>query len=119
MKPFNLQQALAGKSVVTRDGRPVKIAGYNPDGIPDKHQVVGWIVSKLCYWNVQGKCFDKPYIDYNDLFMAYEKKEGWINVYTGNFCSNVVYLSEEDAISNSGKTSYANRITTIKIEWEE
>ena len=31
LEKFNLQDALNGRPVVTRDGNPVKIAGYNTD----------------------------------------------------------------------------------------
>lgn len=42
MKPFNLERALAGDPVITRDGREVKIAGYNPkthEGV----RILGWL----------------------------------------------------------------------------
>jgi len=53
MKPFNLDEALAGEPVVTRDGRPVKIAGYNEE----KERSGAWVSgSILDCWNIKGKC---------------------------------------------------------------
>jgi len=53
MKPFNLEAALAGAPVVTRDGRPVKIAGYNPDAHASG-TLTGWIEKSIAGWNKKG-----------------------------------------------------------------
>ncbi len=76
-KPFNLQDALAGNPVVTRDGRAVKIAGYNPDaGVGQYHQVIGWLDSKVKGFNESGS-WNGTMSD-NDLFMAPETKDVWV-----------------------------------------
>jgi hypothetical protein len=71
-KPFNLQAALAGAPVVTRDVRPVKIAGYNEDA----NSLLGWIGNDNYAWTGGGKSFR---IDFNyDLFMAPTTRKEWI-----------------------------------------
>jgi hypothetical protein len=74
MKDFNLKDALAGKPVVTRDGRPVKIAGCNEFN----NSLIGWVGSGVYQWTSGGQNI----ADKNDLFMApSERKEGVV-IYT-------------------------------------
>jgi len=72
-KPFNLKEALDGKPVVTRDGREVKIAGYNKDATVDS-KLMGWVDAHSCSWRKDGS---RPrWGDENDdLFMLCEEKE--------------------------------------------
>jgi hypothetical protein len=74
MKSFNLEDALAGKPVVTRDGRPVKIAGYNKDanmgGV-----LVGWAGVEPWYWSEMGAS-ESDHI--TDLFMAPTERKEWV-----------------------------------------
>jgi hypothetical protein len=78
MKPFNLERALAGEPVVTRDGRPVKIAGYNPDA-KDGQNIAGWIGGVLSEWYHNGT-YTSQFLDTNqcDLFMAPTERKEWI-----------------------------------------
>ncbi len=73
-KNFNLNDALAGKPVITRDGRPVKIAGYDEDALPH-NTLVGWIGKDAVYWNNSGK-----HVQYeaHDLFMAPTERKEYI-----------------------------------------
>jgi len=121
MKPFDLEAALAGEPVVTRDGRPVKIAGYNPDA-NENTRIIGWIGSCSYVWYDKGSYWNGA-TDDKDLFMAEKpkiKKEGWVNIYPTNdpnyscFTSDC-YLSEEDAEENIMN----GIIATVKVEWEE
>jgi hypothetical protein len=78
MKPFNLQEALAGKPVVTRNGRPVKIAGYNPDAKP-QWKLAAWVDGNLDAWYTDGTqtCNGNRLTD-SDLFMAPTERKEWI-----------------------------------------
>jgi hypothetical protein len=130
MKPFNLEKALAGEPVVTRDGRPVKIAGYNPDA-EETHRVMGWINGCPFSWGADGYYNPSKQPCSLDLFMAEKpkvKKEGWVNVYRTpqwiistssdvHADSGHVYKDKETAIENGGK--FGTYIDTAKIEWEE
>jgi hypothetical protein len=77
MKPFNLQAALAGKPVVTRDGRPVKIAGYNEDSENLYWRLIGWINGTPSWWSLLGKAGTGDESSY-DLFMATTTRKEWI-----------------------------------------
>ncbi len=118
LKPFNLEEALAGEKVVTRDGRNVievvklsKAVGSQPviavkeDGSWTSYTSDGY----LCTGGI---------LSDNDLFMAPTKKQGWVNIYkqVGNTYVATVYLSEEEALQNRCIISLVN---TVMIEWEE
>ena len=74
MREFNLAEALAGKPVITRDGRPVKFAGYNEEA---DEPVIGWLAGMAEGWQgngvyiLGGNCS-------KDLFMAPTERKEWI-----------------------------------------
>jgi hypothetical protein len=74
MKTFNLKRALAGDPVVTRDGRPVKIAGYNGEAVKDA-QLIGWIRNNYATWYLTG---ESEHAKDFDLFMAPTERKEWI-----------------------------------------
>lgn len=118
MKPFDLEKALSGEPVVTRDGRPVKIAGYNPDAIKSD-KLSTWIHGKAVHFYEDGM-WDTRESDY-DLFMVEPpkvKKEGWINIYEDNpgRFPGKIWETEKEAF---GFNSSVKKVATIKIEWEE
>jgi hypothetical protein len=80
MKPFDLKKALAGEPVITRDGRPVKIAGYNPDAA-DYSQVLGWTGKYCDLWYADGS---SEFGDEEYLFMAPTERVEWVVVWTNN-----------------------------------
>jgi hypothetical protein len=78
MKPFNLERALAGEPVVTRDGRPVKIAGYNPDAKP-QWKLAAWVDGNLDAWYTDGTQTGKSNMPTDsDLRMAPNERKEWI-----------------------------------------
>jgi len=120
MKPFNLEEAKAGKPVCTRDGKPVRILCYD---LKDKYPIV--VIHELddgteCILThtTTGKTHQDEQSP-TDLFMKPEKKEGWINIYNPfvdyHTASTYIYQTFEDAY----KSRASNYISTIKIEWEE
>lgn len=117
MRPFDLKKALAGEKVTTRDGRPVKIAGYNEDSDSDFDKLLGW-ADRTCYsWDSAG-IYDSPKEHSLDLFMAPEKREVWVCYWrepNGNSSGIVSGLSKTEAEKN---ITHTNIITTVKI-WEE
>jgi hypothetical protein len=116
MKPFNLTKALAGSPVATRDGRKVvEITSLNT---PVKYPVIAVIEGEkyattlTTYGNY--KC-DGSESDC-DLFMSSEKKEAWINIYSGQrYGTYVWHKTKEDAEKVNGH----NRVATVRVEWEE
>ena len=120
MKPFNLEQALAGAPVVTRNGCPIVELKYlqttgNLAVVrkEDDEKLISYFVP------CNGKLGET--IEYTtDLFMAPAKKEGWVNIYHPpvknlNGVSWFAYNSREEAIANQA----SGYIATAKIEWEE
>ncbi len=92
MKDFNLKDALAGKPVITRDGRPVKIAGYNPDVI-ESQRIAAWIGDFICDYGENGKRYS--YTNY-DLFMAPTERKEWV-VRVSDTCVLGIYKTSADA----------------------
>jgi hypothetical protein len=112
MKPFDLEAALAGAPVQTRDGRPVTQLvkfdfSFGPvrlAGVIDDHRVGVWLADGLdcTFGNSQ-----------SDLLMAPVKKTGWVARYEYKFCRGP-YVSEEDV-----KAAEPHALRYHEITWEE
>ena len=117
MKPFNLERALAGDPVVTRDGRPVtQLASFKAKG---QNTLYGVIDGYVGSWTPEGRWSVDVELP-NDLFMAPTKRGGWMNVYTRGNDHYVarggdIYESEERA----DKHAVPKRIACVYVEWEE
>lgn len=112
MKPFNLSDALAGKPVVTRDGRTVSKVVLVDDTL--EHCLVAVINGKMSAHDRQGQ-FTTTETE-RDLFMASTKKSVWVNVYDegGKLgVSKVKYDTEEECLKNI--TRKGKYIKTIEI----
>jgi hypothetical protein len=100
MKPFDLQAALAGEKVVTRDGRPVKIAGYNPD-CANQYAVLGWVGKSYLSWYSDGYAVSPHHAREVDLFMAPTERKEWVvkrtRINSGNPIVRGPFLSLPDA----------------------
>lgn len=122
MKQFNLQLALDGFPVITRDGREVtQITRFNCACANDI----------ACVINNQINLFNK-YGEHNffkdghwhrfedlDLFMKPTKKQGWVNVFNDLTCSSI-FLTEHEALLVRKRIHIdVGCIDTIMIEWEE
>lgn len=95
MKPFNLEEAKAGKAVQTRDGRKVRIICF--DRNQAEYPLVGLVGKneQLYSFSNEGKFYGFTN-DSNDLFMAPEVV--WVNVYGGRHTELVCrdfYTKEE------------------------
>lgn len=78
MKPFDLKAALRGEPVITRDGRPVKIAGYNTEAY-DANKLVGWVGGVVQYWHESGAYHEVNNPNHNfDLFMAPNERNEYL-----------------------------------------
>lgn len=119
LKPFDLEAALRGEPVVTRDGRQAKVAGVNHDA-KTLYKIVGWLDGIIVGWCIDGK--NLPYgEDPRDLFMATKtvKKEGWVVLWKtdiGKVYVTGVYTKSE--LLNIPNISW-EKIIELKIEWEE
>lgn len=103
-KPFNLQEALAGKKVITRDGRPVKIAGFDSDAEPS-FEIVGWASGVAASWSIYGQYHNNGKSD-ADLFMVCRTKDVWVVLYEYRISmSSKVFNTLEDAKAFSNTIS--------------
>ncbi len=119
MKPFNLEQALAGAPVVTRNGLPIVELKYL--ATTSKLAVVRkeYDEKLISYFIPCDRKLDETIEYVTNLFMAPTKKEGWVNLYACGegdvVCSYCVHPSQQEAKDKAE----VGIIATIKIEWEE
>ncbi len=125
MKPFNLEEAKAGKPVCTRDGKDARIVCFDR-----KNEYYPLIVlindgdrEDLNSHTLDGK---RSFVTSpEDLFMKSEKKEGWINIYSFmgelRLADGRVHSTKEAAVANGEQTcdKHCKMVATVKIEWEE
>src|SRR5271165_532339 len=107
-KPFNLNEALAGAKVVTRNGKPVtefKLFSLVDDSETQPLRVVvgGYIEA----YTAEGKYYASATESEYDLFMEVKTATKWINVYktwvSGPFESKsaaLTAISATDALNN-------------------
>jgi len=131
MKKFNLEEALQGKPVVTRDGRKVgQLVHFK--GIKEVYPVKAVLDGELEEYTAEGNYTTHDSgCNRADLFMESAKREGWVNLYNG---PNPEYMydfktvpgvhigtgtwnSEQAAIENADPDK--TKIATVHIEWEE
>lgn len=121
MKPFDLEAALAGARVVTKDGNEVKNLTYLKDMTEDEFRVVGVVKGEFERWTEEGTSVFED--DAFDLFLASEKCQAWVNVYrdtqTGRVeFGNKVYKDVTEA-EDSGKRNVNTYVCTTIVSWGE
>ena len=119
MEQFNLEKYIENPSrkVVTREGRNVRIKGYDAKG---SYPVIGLldygVSERPALFNENGRYWGETDSSL-DLYFAPEKHEGWINMYENNYVGSEVFDTPYSAEEYG--TRQTNYVTTIKIEWEE
>lgn len=115
MKPFDLEKALAGESVVSKEGRKVIQLHYFPN-LGSNFKVIAQLEHGFSFdtFTIHGKYSDDESSQL-DLMMA--EPERWVNVYYSKAQDNVwasqFYESESEAKEHIISTSSYQ--TTIKI----
>jgi hypothetical protein len=117
MKKFDLEKALAGEPVVTRDEQAVKqVTKFDIDrkGYP----LCAVVNGALRRYDIDGRYNHGDNHDL-DLFMA--EPERWVNVYWSpanyGFISSVIYSSEAKAKADVNNTNSSQHYqTTIKLK---
>lgn len=117
LKPFDLEEAKAGKPVCTRDGRKARIICFDRKDIKPIVALVTCIngtsvIEKAFYYFEDGYHLSKNDNNIYDLMMLSEKKEGWVNIYKDS-----VYDTKDKALI--GRAEGRGYIDTIKVSWEE
>lgn len=81
LEKFDLEKALNGAKVVTRDGLEVKQLTYFHANDNYEYHLYGIVHTFICCWTKTGEFdIDKANHD-NDLFLVVEPKRIWVNVY--------------------------------------
>ena len=114
MEKFNLERALAGDPVITRDGQEVTQL-VKLDGVKHNENVVGVFDGEIHFWTIEGKFDNRLKETPFDLFMKPKENAIWVNVYkdhNGKLFAGCSYDSEKEAKEATG--SYP-KIRTIKI----
>ena len=117
MKPFNLQEALAGKPVVTRDGRKVEQLFYL-DKAENEFKLRAVVDGSITAYTDNG-CFYSEVITESDLFMAPEKREYWAGV-----CEKEGYIYykigySEDEVRKAAQAAMGKVLAVTKIYEQE
>ena len=122
LKPFNLEKALAGERVVTRDGKKVtELLGFGNASNP----IVCYYAEIDLYTthNLSGRHPDDRELD---LFMAPKVTTYWANVYKNPDCNEFitgnVFHSEAEAMYNATseyKSKKGKYIKTISFDLED
>lgn len=123
MKPFNLKDALAGKPVVTRDGRKVEGLTHFPTLKKDYNSLplVGVVEGYMRFWSdtVPSLGSGNPI----DLFMVGTKKTMWGNVYrhVDNGCPKMgfLYPTKKEAEQWITAGTRETFLATVEVSWEE
>jgi hypothetical protein len=117
MRPFSLEEALAGAPVQTRDGRPVtQLTNFS---VTSDYSLIGVIEGEFYKWMRDGGHLSSYVESERDLFMAPIKKTGWVARFryghcSGSYVDGVIYGSEEDV-----KAAEPNALSYHEISWEE
>jgi hypothetical protein len=114
MRPFNLEEALAGAKVMNGKQEPVTDIAYLPS-VNSHYKVYAVINGESSQYTEAGCIFKERTNHLLDLFMSPVKSEGWINIYKGGKLGCCVHKTEEEAQANASP----GLIACIRIEWEE
>lgn len=125
MKPFNLEEAKAGKPVCTRDGRPARIicfdAAMSYPIVALVHEEEGEDgAEELIEYGDAGQFNYSVSEHRNDLFMASTERTAWVNLYregSGVQTGATVYKTKDAAIQ--GISRWGTYLGTSHITYEE
>lgn len=118
-KPFDLEKAMAGEPVVTRDGRPYKFGAYNPDA-KSPYKIIGWLNREHTSHSEDGIFYPDRRTCINDLFMAAKMQKVWVNLWrshSGTLISTSNLTEEKQAADLDDKGGFT-LIKTIETEVE-
>lgn len=120
-KPFNLERALAGEPVITRDGKKVtELTHFKTLHPASEHPLTGVLDGRRETFRLDGTFGLTPRRSEYDLFMAPKIIKAWVNVYATRVPGYSVnlssgYSSREEADAHATNT----RIACIEVDIEE
>lgn len=119
LKPFNLEQALAGAPVIMRDGSKVGSIVSFANEVNQEYSIVAVVQDCVGKFTKEGIA---EWGIYYDLFMEPTKKEGWIVMCHNNskkdfIVGTKIWASKQDA--EIWAKGCEGVFAIAKIEWEE
>ena len=118
-KPFDLEAALKGAAVVTREGKEVTEVVVLKTMIYARN-VLAIIDGELYWFHQDGKVAED--VEYNiDLFMKTTQVTKWVNIYvleSGNFTTGKMFDTQEQALKEYSPFG-SEPIETIQITFED
>lgn len=124
-KPFNLEDALRGFPVETRDKQPVSELHLFQTIKDLKQQLVAIIEGRAFTFDIGGRYISWDIKSDKDFFMSPKKIKGWVNVYRnlgmrlGIAMGVTVYETREEAANGSTLSGRApDRVDCIEVEIE-
>jgi hypothetical protein len=110
MKPFNLEKALSGAKVVTRNGKEVtQLTKFDVDS---NYPLTGIIDNKRETFQLNGMFGDNKESNW-DLFMATEKQSIFVKVYENQF-GKILAVGGHDTLEDAIKSPNLEGVTYIK-----
>lgn len=119
MKPFNLEAALAGEKVITRDGQEVtQLTKFDVKG---EFVIYGVVNKTMESWTTKGSWNREGTVCNTDLFMAPKKLSGFVNVYPSGTGQIHLTKSRANGIANGiANTDREKRLACIDLsQFEE
>lgn len=127
MKPFNLEQAKAGKPVCTRDGREVRIICFDVKN--EDFPIMALVYNSKdnfefdCAYTKDGFCFiDRRKNDCN-LMMKGEKKKGYVALFKPSIWSDSMAYASDVYESHEKLQSIVEDddecLGIVEVEWED
>jgi hypothetical protein len=122
LEKFDLEKALNGAKVVTRDGKEVKQLTYFDLSDDHKYHLYGVVGKSIRCWTITGQ-YEPSDDNYDlDLFLAVEPKRIWVNVlqyangdlWVGSECFPTFETAQNFCKNNNGKFKKAY-VKTIEI----
>jgi hypothetical protein len=103
LEKFDLQKALNGAKVVTRDGKELTQLHIFAN-VESHYPVYGCIENGIARWTTDGCFLNNDSKNENDLFIEVEIKSVWVNVYKiiktdEIYIDSNLFKSEKDAIN--------------------
>jgi hypothetical protein len=116
MEEFNLERALTGEPVCTRDGRDVtQLVVFN---LTSTDSLYGVLDGELDRWTINGFYYLNKTISEHDLFMKPKENAVWINVFKKEdgslFTTGIDYPSEEEAKIMSTTCGYLKSVKIVE-----
>lgn len=118
LKPFDLEAALQGSAVVTREGKEVTEIVQLKTMAFSNNSLLAVIGGNLYAFNQDGKIYDNIECK-NDLFMKPTQVTKWVNIYalaSGNFTTGEMFDTQGQAMKEY--TPFGEPFSTTQITFE-